>query len=163
MSSKDCPSCGAVVPASAHRCKECFHDFSEEELPATSRSGPLLVLATLAAMATAGAGTLWYIVSQPIEEKISVQEETQSVVKVRKFRNRVESEQIRFADIVKLEYVLSTGGSHEVVAVTVQGDREVIHSGKSSLRSEASRYAQLMDKPLEEIDNTRGFHKSGED
>lgn len=163
MSTKDCPSCGAVVPASASRCKDCFHDFTEEDLAAPSRSGPVMVLATLAAMATVGAGTLWYIVSQPIEEKISVQEETQSVVKVRKYRNRVESEQLKFTDIVKLEYVLNTGGSHEVIAVTVDGDREVIHSGKTSLRSEAQRYAQLMDKPLEEVDNTRGFHKSAEE
>lgn len=163
MSTKDCPSCGAVVPASATRCKECFHDFTEDDLPSRSRSGPIMVLATVAAMATVGAGTLWYIVSQPIEEKISVQQETQSVVKVRKYRNRVESEQLRFADIVKLEYVLNTGGSHQVIAVTSDGDREVIHSGKSSLRKEAQRYAQLMDKPLEEVDNTRGFHKSGQD
>ena len=163
MSTKDCPSCGAVVPASASRCKDCFHDFTEDDLPARSNTGPILVLGTLAAMAVVGAGTLWFIVSQPIEEKIHVQQETQSVVKVRKYRNRVESEQLRFDDIVKLEYVLHTGGTFEVVAVTTAGEREVIHTDKRPLRSEAARYAQLMDKPLEEIDNTRGFHTMGED
>lgn len=163
MSTKDCPSCGAVVPASATRCKECFHDFTEEPEPAGFGSGPLLLLGTLAGMALVGGVTFWWIASQPVDGRILVDEATQSVIWTNKYRNRVETDRLAFGDIIKLEYVLRATGGFEIVAVTVDGDRRIIEEDTRPLRTEANQYAQLMDKPLEEVDNTRGFHTLGED
>ena len=160
MNTKDCPSCGAEVPASATRCKECFHDFTEDDLvKRNSMSGPLVLLGAVAAMAVVGAFTLWMITSQPVDERILVDEDTQSVVWTRKFRSGVETERLAFQDVIKLEYVMRSNGGFAVVALTSAGDRKVIHEDDRPLRTEATRYAKLMDKPLDEVDNTSGFHK----
>lgn len=158
MSTKDCPSCGADVPSSATRCKECFHDFSEQPR-GMSWTGPLMLLGSVAAMAVVGTITLGVIVSQPVEERILVDEDTRSVVWTRKFRTGLETDRLMFEDVIKLEYVIKSNGTFEVRAVTVDGDRKIIHEDRRPLKSEATRYAQLMDKPLEEVDNTSGFHK----
>ncbi len=160
MSTKDCPSCGAVVPAAATRCKECFHDFTEDDLTQrSSSSGMLLILGTIAAMVLVGAATLWFITSNPLEERILVDEETQSVVWTRQYRTGPQTDRLRFSEIMKLEYVLKANGDFEVAALTSTGDRKIIQSGSRPLRTEANQYAKMMDKPLEEIDNTTGFHK----
>ncbi len=161
MSTKECPSCGADVPVSATRCKECFHDFSEQPRR-MSWAGPIMLLASVAAMAVVGTITLAVIVSQPVEERILVDEDTRSVVWTRKFRTGVETDRLMFDDVIKLEYVIKANGNFEVVAVSVDGDRKVIQEDRRPLKSEATRYSQLMEKPLEEVDNTSGFHKMGE-
>ncbi len=158
MSMKECPSCGMDVPVSANRCKECFHDFNEAP-PKRSWAGPLMLLASLAGMAVVGALTLLFIVSAPVEERILVDEDTQSVVWTRKFRTGIETDRLKFADIDKLEYVIQSSGGFEIVALTSGGDRKVIQEGRRPLRSEAAQYSELMNKPLEEVDETRGFHK----
>lgn len=163
MSTKDCPSCGTVVPVSAARCKECFHDFTEDDPQKNSSSGPLVLLATLAAMAVVGGLTFWWIASQPVDGRILVDQESQSVVWTQKYRDRVETDRLPFADIVKLEYVLRATGGFEIVAITTAGERRIIEEDSRPLRTEATHYAQVMDKPLEEVDNTRGFHTLSED
>ncbi|MBX2798588.1 MAG: hypothetical protein KTR31_12980 [Myxococcales bacterium] len=123
----------------------------------------MVLLGSVAAMALVGAATLYMIVSNPLEERILVDEDTQSIVWTRKFRSGVETDRLKFADITKLEYVLRSGGTFEVVAITVDGDRRVIQEGRTPLRTEATRYSKLMEKPLEEVDNTSGFHKMGDE
>ena len=160
MNTKECPSCGTDVPVSATRCKTCFHDFTEdEEIKRSGMSGPLALLGAFAAMAVVGALTFWMISSQPLDQRIFVDGDTQSVVWTTKYRTGVETERLAFNDVVKLEYVMRANGGFAVQAVTVQGDRKVIHEDERPLRTEATRYAKLMDKDLEEVDNTRGFHK----
>ena len=154
---KECPSCGAMVPKSADRCKECFHDFNEA--PARSNGGPIFLLASVAAMAVVAAGVLWYITSNPIEEKILVDEETHSVVWTRSYRNGVETDRLPWEDIAKLEYVIRASGGYEITAVTTDGDRRTIQESPNPLKIEADHYAQMMEKPLDIVDNTRGFHK----
>ena len=128
-----------------------------------SWAGPLMLLGSVAAMAVVGAITLAVIVSRPVEERILVDEDTRSVVWTRKFRTGLETDRLMFEDVLKLEYVIKANGTFEVVAVTVDGDRKVIHEDRRPLKSEATHYAKLMEKPLEEVDNTSGFHKMGED
>lgn len=159
MSMKECPSCGTMVPDSASRCKDCFHDFTEAP-PRRSMTGALVMLASFAAMAVVGALTFWWIASSPIEEKILVDGESESVVWTRKYRAGVETDRLAFADIAKIQYVIKANGSFEVVAITLTGDRRVISEDVSPIKSTAAQYAQLMEKPLEEVDNTRGFHKT---
>ena len=159
MSTKTCPSCQAEVPSAAGRCKECFHDFTEVQ---TTKSGPMVLLAALAAMAVIGGGAAYMIAQKPLDQRILVDEETQSVVWTTTYRSGPETIRVKWADILKLEHVTSSAGTHEIVAVSLGGDRHVIESSdEGSLRGNAEHYAKMMDKPLDLVDNTRGFHKSG--
>ena len=153
---KDCPSCGLSVPKTASRCKDCFHDF--EEAPTRANGGPIFLLIATATMALLGSGTLLYVTSYPIEERILVDQETQSVIWTRQYRTGIDTNRVRWTEIAKLEYVVSPN-SNEIVAVGNDGGRHVIQESTNALRSEASRYAELMDKPLEQVDNTHGFRK----
>ena len=65
---KECPSCGTMVPVSASRCKECFHDF--DEAPKQSSGGPIFLLGSVALMAVVAAGVFYWITATPIEEKM---------------------------------------------------------------------------------------------
>jgi len=160
MSTKECPSCGTMVPESATRCKNCFHDFDEEEVKQSFNwAGPLALLGAFAAMAVIGTGTLYFIVSQPLEEKILVDENQSAVIWTRQYRSGPQTQRLRFSDIDKLEYVVRSNGGFEIAAISKEGERHIIHEGRSPLKTEAAHYAEVMEKPLEEIDNTGGFHK----
>jgi hypothetical protein len=154
---KDCPSCGAEVPTSATRCKECFHDFAAA--PPARTGGPIFLLAAFAAMAIVGSVVLWFVVSSPIEELILVDQESQSVIWTKRYRDTIETERLKWLDIAKLEYVINQRGDFDIIAVTLDGERKIIQNDTSPLQSEAVQYAELMDKPLDIVDNTRGFHK----
>lgn len=158
---KECPSCSADVPESATRCKECFHDFTEQ--PRARSGGPIFLLGALAAMAIVGSLTLWFVISRPVEEHILVDDSTQSIVWTRQYRGRVETDRLMWDDVAKLEYVLKASGAFEIVAVTSTGERKIIQEDVHPLKTEASHYAQVMEKPLAEVDNTRGFHKMGDE
>jgi hypothetical protein len=162
MSYKVCPSCGSEVPEAATRCKQCFHDFSEVPARRARKTGPLAVLASVAAMAIVGSLVLFFVVNRPIEERVLVDEDTRSVVWTRKFRNTIETDRLMFDEITKLEYVRTSDGGFEVAAIDTEGTRHVIQeSPEQDLRSEATAYARLMDKPLDEIDNTTRFGREG--
>lgn len=160
MSTKTCPSCDSEVPLAAARCKECFHDFTE--VP-PKKAGPLVLLGAIAAMMVIGATTFYVIQLRPLDQRILVDGETSSVIWTTTYRTGIETERLYWKDVIKLEHVTSSAGSHEIVAVTIDGDRRTIEtSEEGSLRGTAEHYAKLMDKPLDLIDNTRGFHKSGD-
>lgn len=160
MSTKTCPSCSADVPVQAVRCKECFHDFTEVK---KKNGSPLMLLAALAAMSVVGAATFWFVSSRPIEERILVDQETQSIIWTRKFNDGVKTERLTFDRIAKLEYVVDGAGDYTIIAVTLDGERmTVMKSDGTAIRSTAEQYAALMEKPLEVVDNTRGFHKNVE-
>jgi hypothetical protein len=161
MSVKICPSCGSEVPESATRCKTCFHDFTMEVDTRAKRVGPLAVLASFAAMAIIGTLILFFVVSRTVEERVLVDEATQSVVWTRKARNSIETERLRFDEIAKLEYVRTATGTFEIVAIDLDGARHVIQVDEKDLRGEAGRYAKLMGKPLAEVDNSTSFGREG--
>ncbi len=156
MASKDCPSCGAVVPVEAARCKHCFHDFTEKP---KKKSGPLVLLGFLAAMAVVGSGTLWYVYTQRAQERIVVDEETQSIVITRKTASATDTERIAFGNIEKIEHVMGGEKSmFEVVAVTLDGKRYIIkRSDDSPLVGHAEHIASVVDKPMVPVKNVRGF------
>ena len=151
MSSKECPSCGAEVPSAATRCKECFHDFSAEPKKGMGLVGPLIVLGSIAAMAVVGSVVLFLVFMQPVEERIFVDGETRSVVWTTKYRTGIETDRLMFDQVVKLEHT-GHGDVFQVVAITTDGERKVIHEDHRPLDVEARNYARLMDKPLEEPD-----------
>lgn len=152
MSTKECPSCGAEVPASATRCKECFHDFSETPNRSMMLLGPLIALATLAGMAVFGAGCLISIFYyQPVEQHTLVDESTRSIVWTTKYRTGVTTDRLMFDQVVKLEHI-GEGKTFQVVAITTNGDRKVVIESEAPLTSEGRSYARMMDKPFEDVD-----------
>lgn len=151
---KTCPSCGTEVPAAAPRCKECFHDFTETK---RRNTGPLVFLGLLAAMAVIGAVTLGVIVSWPTDQKILVEQESSSIVFIRKYRTGETTERIPFSEIAALEHVVEQNGEYSSVAIRTDGSRIVLAKSKKSLKGDTERNARVMDKPWTEVDNTTGF------
>lgn len=157
METKTCPSCGSEVPVAASRCKTCFHDF--DEAPPRGNGGPIWILGALALMAMIAAGVFYWRSTLPTDQRILVDKETETVQWVTQFSDgTLKTDRIAFADVVKLEYVIGSTGTHEVVAITTSGDRKVIESHpEKGLQLQAERYAQVMDKPLSVVDNTSSF------
>ena len=157
MKMKTCPSCDEDVPVAASRCKHCFHDFNEVSV---KNNALLPIMAGLAAMAVIGAGTLYWIVSMPVEQRIFFDQETESVTWTTKYRgDKVTTERLNWSEIGKFEYVITSSGKHRIEAVTITGERHLIEEDTSPLKTAADKYAALAQKPLEVVDNTHGFHK----
>ena len=155
MATKTCPECGAEVPVSALRCKECFHDFQQEPSRST---GPLLILASFAAMSVVGALVFWGISMRPIEHRVLVDEATQAVIFTTQYRTGPVTDRLDWSEIVMLQHVVTGTGAQEIIAITIDGDRKVIqHSENKPLRPEADRYARVMNKPVTYIDSTTEF------
>ena len=92
------------------------------------------------------------------EEHILVDQQTESVVWTRQYRWGAETERLKWSEVAKLEYVVRSGG-YEVAAIAMNGDRFVIHEAVAPLKTTADQYAAMMEKPLDIVDQTRGFHK----
>ena len=121
--------------------------------------GPVILLASIAAMAIVGPLVLWKIVSQPIEERILVDEETQSIIWTRVYRQGIETERLKWADIGRLEYVMRSDGDFEILAIRTDGEAMVVQEGTQPLDGTAQHYAKVMERPLRTVDNTVGYHK----
>lgn len=158
METKVCPSCGTEVPQVANRCKVCFHDFTP---PPPRGGGPVAVLGALALAVVIAIGTISYLTNVPTDRRILVDQETQTIQWITQYSgNRLQTDRVRFGDIARLEHVASSGGDYQIVAVTLDGERKVIESDRSnSLALKAQKYARIMDKPLENKDETFGFMK----
>lgn len=160
MSTKTCPSCGEDVPVAAPRCKHCFHDFTETPKRSNGLVG-LLVL--IAAMALLGAGTFWFVSNRQAQEKILVDEETNSIVFTTKYSDRTETDRVRFDEVANVELLM--GGSEatwEVAIVTLSGERRTINlSEDKSLKGYADHISSVMEKPLVEKSEARGFGDLG--
>jgi len=162
MSMKSCPSCHADVPAAAARCKHCFHDFNEA--PPKSKSSSILgFLALLAMMALIGAGTLWFVNDRQGTQQIVVDEETQSVIFTKMNASGTTTDRLPFTDVAKVELLM--GGSDatwEVALITLDDSRWVLNqSDDTSLKGYAEQISSVMEKPLVEISEARGFGDLG--
>jgi hypothetical protein len=151
MASKECPSCGAQVPAAAARCKECFHEFGEESVTQQWWMGPIIALGSVALIAVGSTAILMYVLSQPVEVRSIVDEETHSVVWTTKYRTSVETDRVKFDDVARVEHT-GEGGKFQLVAVTTSGERKIITEATHNLDSEGRKYAEMMGKPYEDVD-----------
>jgi len=162
MSMKSCPSCHADVPAAAARCKHCFHDFNEA--PPKSKSSSLLgFLALLALMAIIGAGTLWFVNERQGTQQIVVDEETQSVIFTKMTASGATTDRLSFNDVAKVELLMGGGSATwEVALITLDDSRWVLNqSDDTSLKGYAEQISSVMEKPLIERSEARGFGDLG--
>lgn len=156
MATKTCPSCGADVPTAANICKHCFHDFNEV---AEKKSNPLVILlGFLVAMSIVGAAVFAHLYYYNAAERIVVDAETQSIVITRTTAAKTTTDRIDFSQVTKIEHVMGGDSAmFEVVAVTGDGQRYVIKTSDAPLKGHAEHIAAVVDKPLEEIRNIKGF------
>lgn len=154
---KDCPSCGEEVPASAKRCKSCFHDFDDDAPKKTNWAGPMALLVSAAAMVLVALLTLGWIVTRPQEQRVLVDEGSQSIIWTATYVTGPTTDRLDFSDVSRVEYVAWASGGYEIAAVTNDGGRKIIQESSSPIAGEAKKYAEIMERPLQEIDHTRGF------
>ena len=146
MASRHCPQCGTEAPASAQRCKQCFHEYGGRSLS----FGPVIVLGVVAVMTFVAAAAFLVAGMGPVDERVLVSSETKSIVIATKFSGGPETQRIPFGNVAKLEHSQVTEG-YEIVAVTSSGERHVIHSAHEPLYMEAERYSSMIGKPYERI------------
>ncbi len=141
---KTCPSCSEDVPVGASRCKACFHDFDATQRSRTA--GPLLLLAVAAGMAVIGAGTFYYLSSMPTDTRILVDQDSRTIQWIRQFSDgKLQTDRVAFDDVVKLEYVITSAGDFQILAVTDSGDRKIVQEDANRpLATVAEKYASLM-------------------
>ena len=149
MNTKTCPACSAEVPASASRCKTCFHDFVAATPSTGSRLGPLALRAALAAMSLVAVVSLLIVLQYPLGQKILVDEATRSVITITRYRTGNQTERVKWADIESIAY-LEQVGSYEVAAVTADGTLHTIERSATPIKGAAQRYSELMGKPIDE-------------
>ena len=149
----ECPSCGTEVPEYAKVCKACFHPFREAPSGA-KRLLPhlLLLLGTVASMVVIAIATLLWIVNQPRDQQVFVDESAHSVTWTRTYSTGNVSERLLFDDIARVEHVKHSEASYEVAVVSHDGTRHVIQSGGGSLVGEAEKYARMMDRDVMHLD-----------
>ena len=150
MNMKDCPKCGATVPAVARLCKHCFHDFQAEPKKSSNNLVGFLVLLVL--LAGIGTATFGYIVNTNAAEEIVIDPETQSIIITRTTANGTTTTRLHFEDIAKIEYIKSPG-QFEVVAITTDDTRYTIQQSEQPLESDANGKARVIDCPLVEVNN----------
>jgi hypothetical protein len=154
MQTKTCPSCGAVVPVVAYRCKECFHDLATAK---PRKGSPVAILVAVAAMAVASVGTFWYLSQQRTDEQILVDESSRSVQWIKQYADgHLETDRLPFDQVSLLRYEVVSGGEHQIVAVTTDGEEKIVeHTKEHQLGVQAEKYAQMMQKPLQVVDATQ--------
>ncbi len=147
MNTKYCPNCNAEVPSVANLCKHCFHDFN---LTVPRKKSPLFTLLFLAVgTALVSAMAYGYIYNQNKTYKISLDQETQSIVFTTRYADRTEADRVYFKDVSAVEYVKNAQPRpFEVGVVTVKGIRYVYEQGDDPLEYQAQQLADLVKRPL---------------
>ena len=153
---KACPSCGTLAPESARRCKECFHDFTQQ--PRSYSRFVLPALAGLLFMAAVAAGVTTWITSYPTDQRVLVDDTTHTIQWVRTWQDgRIETDRLSFDQVGKLQYINGGPTGFQIVAITTTGEHKILESSpRKPLMGNAQRYAKVLGKPLEVIGEVGG-------
>ncbi|MFM2161375.1 MAG: hypothetical protein RLZZ383_887 [Pseudomonadota bacterium] len=148
-----CPACGTPAPAGARRCKECFHSYADAKPKASLAQQFLPVLTALALFSIGLAGTVAWMVAQPVDERSLVDASQRQIQWVRTFKDgRLETRSVAFDDIQKITLHQATGGQSRIEITDKAGEALVIDAavGKG-LAARANEYARMIGKPLETV------------
>ena len=164
MDTKTCPSCGADLPRVAKRCRECFHDLRDKAAASpgggsAAVNGMLLLVGALGVMAVLLAIALGTIVSFPLDSKIQVNKESQYVIITRQYVSGIKSDRVPFSDIVAVKHVIPSAGVFRNIAIRTDRSELTIAQVDHSLKGDAERYAEVMNKPFTEDDRAGGLLK----
>ena len=147
MSTKICPNCNAEVPNVAHLCKHCFHDF---HVVVPKKKSPLFTILFLAVgTALVSAGVYGYIHGQNRTFKISLDQETESIVFTTRYTDRTEADRVFWKDVSMVEYVKNTSPRpFEVAVVTLKGSRYVYQQSDEPIEYQAQQLADMIKRPI---------------
>jgi hypothetical protein len=116
----------------------------------------------LAVMALIAAGVFWLKGQRPGAESVMVDAETSSITFVTKYKDRTETDRVSFSEVANVEYAIGGSSQYEIAVVTLSGERWVLESSESKpLNGQAEHYAAVIDKPLVEKNEVRGFGDLG--
>lgn len=158
MSEKTCPSCGTDVPSVAKRCRECFHDFTAEPKKGVG-NGPLILLGFLAVMSVIGAATLGVITTFPLDQTIQVNQDSQYVITTTQYVSGISTDRVPFSDVAAVQHIIVGNGTFELRFIKTDQSSMLISKTQKSAKGRAEQYAEIMDKPFTEVDNSTGFFK----
>lgn len=151
MSHKLCPNCNADVPEVANLCKHCFHDF--RAAPPKKRS-PFWTLVWLGVgTSLVSAAAFAYIQAQQRTFKISIDQETESIVFTEMTVDGPKSDRVAWRDIAQVEYRKNTRPRpFEVAVITASGDRFVYASSHDMLNVQARSLGEQVGRPVVTVD-----------
>jgi ribosomal protein L40E len=155
MNTKICPNCGAEVPTIANLCKHCFFDFN---LPPPKRQSPLWPILFLAfGTSMVAAASYAYQHTTGASRRVTVDEETESIVFTITYADRTEAERIRFKEISSIELDRNASPMHyEIEVISTGGERFVFAQSNSPLEMEAQKLAETTGRPLVVKDDSPG-------
>ena len=154
MTTKNCPNCSEEVPAVANLCKHCFHDF---RVPVVKRASPIwtLLLFTIA-VAIAASAAYGYRHSLYARSKISIDQETKSIVFTTTDTEGTEATRVYFKDIAGIEYRKNAKPRpFEVVVRTTSGRSFVYSQSSDPLDFQARQLSDTVGQPLSTQDEYR--------
>lgn len=147
MSTKICPNCNAEVLGVAHLCKHCFHDF---HMVLPKKKSPLFTILFLAVgTALVSAIAYGYIHGQNRTFKISLDQETESIVFTTTYSDRTEADRVFWKDVSMVEYVKNTSPRpFEVAIVTTKGGRFVYQQSDEPMENQAQQLSDMIKRPI---------------
>jgi len=155
VSTKICPNCNAEVPQIANLCRHCFHDF---HVVAPKRKSPWWTLLFLGVGTSLVASLAFnYMYGQFRTQNISIDKETESIVFTTKTPDNIDAQRVFWKDVASVEYVRNTRPmTFMVYVVTSRGERHVYAGGNDPIDFKARELAELIGKPVVEIDEYDG-------
>jgi uncharacterized protein (UPF0333 family) len=151
LSTKVCPNCSAEVTSVANLCKYCFHDFNVVIPKKKSALFTVLFLAVGTAIVSAMAFA--YIHDQNKTFKISVDQETKSIVFTTTYSDHTEADRVYFKDINAVEYVKNAQPRPFEVAILTGNKRYVFEQSSDPLDYKAKTLAEQLGAPYSEKDD----------
>ncbi len=155
MSTKFCPNCGAEVPDVANLCKHCFHDFNVVQPKKKSPFWTILFLAFGTSLVAAGAFAWQHSAGASL--RVTVDEETESIVFTTTYADRTEADRVPFKDISSIE--LNRNASplrNEIEVISTDGERYLFAQSNNPLDIEAQRLSENTKRPLVIKDDSPG-------
>lgn len=118
----------------------------------------LMLLGFLGVMAVLGAVTMGTITTFPLDQKIQVHEETGYVITTTQYVSGVQTDRVPFSELERIEYIIVGNGTFEILAHRKSGGTLLLSRSKKQRRADAQTYAEVMDMPFTETNNSRaGF------
>lgn len=136
----------------ANLCKHCFHDF---HMVVAKRKSPLFTILLLAVgTAIVTALTYGYVNSAQHTTRISLDQETESIVFTTKYADRTEAERVYWKDVSNIEYIANARPRpFEIAVVTTKGERFVYQQANEPLDVQADKLGKAIGRPVVSKDN----------
>jgi ribosomal protein L40E len=147
LSTKICPNCNAEVTNVANLCKHCFYDFNTPPSKKKSPLWPMIFLlfgtSMVAAMAVA------YQKDAGQSSRVTIDQETESIVFTTTWADRTEAERIEYKEIASIELNRNaTPMRYQIDVLTVKGERYLFSQSNSPLDMEAQKLSETTKRPL---------------